>query len=239
MTKLFISDLHLEESRPDIAEIFLKFLCHDAMQAEALYILGDFFEAWIGDDDLSPFNLKIIRAMREATDKGLPIYFMQGNRDFLIGKKFSRATGCQLLSDEVVVDLAGSPTLLMHGDTLCTDDVAYLKFRKRSRIKLFQQIFLLFSFQRRKNFVAGMRQKSKNHTSTTPHYIMDVTQHEVERVMLKHHVQDLIHGHTHRMAVHEFELNGKPARRYVLGPWHEFGSVLVCDNHKKEFIVLR
>lgn len=239
MIKLFISDLHLEESRPDIAEIFLKFLHQYAMQANALYILGDFFEVWIGDDDLSAFNLSIIKALKAATDRGLSIYFMHGNRDFLIGKKFLRATGCRLLPDEHLVEMSGLPTLLMHGDTLCTDDVAYLKFRKKSRNKFFQKLFLWKSLNKRKNIAAGMREKSKAHTSTAAEKIMDVAQAEVERVMSKHKVKHLIHGHTHRPAVHEFELNGEVATRTVLEAWHDRGTVLICDDTgEKKVIVL-
>lgn len=238
MKTLFISDLHLDESHPDIAEIFLTFLKNDAMEAEALYILGDFFEAWIGDDDLSPFNQKIIAALHDATQKGLPIYFMHGNRDFLIGKKFLKATGCQLLPEEYVVNLYGVPTLLMHGDTLCTLDVKYLKFRKKSRTWLYKTLASFKSLASRRAIVARMREASKKHTSTTASYIMDVTQAEVERVMQKHQVQHLIHGHTHREAMHRFELNGRPATRTVLGAWHEHGNMLVCDESGSEMRVL-
>lgn len=239
MINFFISDLHLEESRPDIAAIFLNFLQGYARQAGALYILGDFFESWIGDDDLSGFNLGIIQALQQATAKGLPIYFMHGNRDFLIGKKFLRATGCKLLPDEYRVEVCGSPALLMHGDTLCTEDFPYLKFRKKSRNWFFQQLFLLKSLQARIKIAANMREKSKAYTSTAAERIMDVTQAEVERVMLKHDVRHLIHGHTHRPAVHEFELSGHAATRTVLAPWHERGSVLVCDDSgKKEIVIL-
>lgn len=230
MNTLFISDLHLEENNPEIADIFFNFLKNEAMQAEALYILGDFFEAWIGDDDLTPFNQKIISALRDATDQGLPIYLMHGNRDFLIGKKFLRATGCKLLPDEFVVNLYGVPTLLMHGDTLCTLDVKYLKFRKKSRTWLYKKLVSFKSLESRRALAAKMRAASKEHTRTADRYIMDVTQEEVERVMSKHHVQHLIHGHTHREAVHPFTLQGKPATRTVLGPWHECGSVFVCSD---------
>lgn len=239
MINLFVADLHLEESRPDIAAIFLRFLDQQAAQANALYILGDFFEAWIGDDDLSAFHLSIMQALQRATQRGLSIYFMPGNRDFLIGKRFLRMTGCQLLPDEYVVQLANTPTLLMHGDTLCTADKAYLKFRKRSRRWLMQKLFLLKSLAKRRAIAEKMRAKSREYTSTVADYIMDVTQAEVERVMQKHQVQHLIHGHTHRPAVHEFMLRGAPATRTVLAPWHECGSVLVCDETgKQEVLVL-
>jgi UDP-2,3-diacylglucosamine hydrolase len=239
MIKLFISDLHLEESRPDITSIFFKFLQKEAFQADALYIMGDFFEVWIGDDDLSDFNISVVHSLRAAVQKGLPIYFMHGNRDFLIGKKFLQASGCQMLPDEYCVDLAGQPTLLMHGDSLCTEDLAYLKFRKKSRLWLFQQLFLMKKLATRKKIAENMREKSKAYTSTAPEKIMDVTQSEVIRVMGKHNVQHLIHGHTHRPAVHQFELNNKKATRTVLAPWHEHGSILICnDNGTQEILVL-
>jgi UDP-2,3-diacylglucosamine hydrolase len=226
---LFISDLHLEDSRPDITDIFFRFLRQDAVKADALYILGDFFEAWIGDDNLTDFNLSVIAELKRATDAGLPIYIMHGNRDFLLGKRFLKSTGCRLLPDEYVVDLAGTPTLLMHGDTLCTADIAYLKFRKKSRNWFMQQLFLLKSLKTRQKIAADMREKSKAYTSTAPEKLMDVTQVEVLRVMSKHHVQHLIHGHTHRPDLHRFELTEKPATRTVLAPWHDHGSVLICD----------
>jgi UDP-2,3-diacylglucosamine hydrolase len=238
MINLFISDLHLEESRPDMAATFFKLLDQQAKQADALYILGDFFEAWIGDDDLTAFHQSVIQALHKATQGGLSIYFMHGNRDFLIGKRFLRATGCQLLPDEYVVQLGSTPTLLMHGDTLCTADAAYLKFRKKSRRWFFQQLFLLKSLATRRKIAEKMRAKSQEHTSTVADYIMDVAQAEVERVMKKHQVQHLIHGHTHRPAVHEFELNGLPATRTVLAPWHEQGSMLVCDDEGKWAMVV-
>lgn len=238
MINVFISDLHLEEARPDITAIFLKFLTEQAPKADALYILGDFFEAWIGDDDLTPFNVMIMNALSEAVNKGLRIYIMHGNRDFLLGRTFLKKSQCQLLPDEYVIYIAGSPTLLMHGDTLCTDDVAYLKFRKKSRMWFFQKLFLLKSLLSRKKIAADMREKSKAYTSTAPEKIMDVTQTEVERVMLKHNVQHLIHGHTHRPNIHTFNLNGLPVTRTVLAPWHECGSLLICDDDGNTEIVV-
>lgn len=234
---IFISDLHLEEARPDITALFLKFLATTAKEADALYILGDFFEAWIGDDNLSPFNQSIILALKTATSQGLPVYIMHGNRDFLLGKTFFHMTGCRLLPDTYVLNIFGTPTLLMHGDILCTLDVAYLKFRKKSRHWLIQKLFLFKSLAKRQAIVARYRQASKAHISTLPDYIMDVTQTEVERVMQKHGVQHLIHGHTHREAVHTFQLDNKPATRTVLGAWHEQGSALFCYSGGKQELV--
>jgi UDP-2,3-diacylglucosamine hydrolase len=240
MTSIFISDLHLDEQRPDVADIFLNFLKNEARAAKELYILGDFFEAWIGDDDLSTFNQMIISALRKATEQGLPIYIMHGNRDFLLGKKFMQAAGCQLLPEEAVINLHGVPTLLMHGDSLCTLDVKYLKFRKKSRTWLYKKLVSFKSLESRRAIAEKMRAASREHTKMTSEYIMDVTQTEVERVMQKHNVQHLIHGHTHREAVHHFNLKDTPATRTVLGPWHVLGSALVCEaNGKKELVVIK
>jgi UDP-2,3-diacylglucosamine hydrolase len=238
MINLFISDLHLDEFHPQITDIFLNFLLTHAARADGLYILGDFFEFWVGDDDLSPYNLLIIEALRAQTAAGLPIYFMQGNRDFLVGKKFMRLSGCRLLPDEYIVDLGGTPTLLLHGDTLCTQDIAYQKFRKRSRNWFIQKLFLTRSLSARKKVAENYRRKSESYTRSAPENIMDVTTVEVERVMKKHQVQHLIHGHTHRPAQHDFILDGKPATRTVLPAWHALGTVLVCTDDHKEIVTL-
>lgn len=239
MTIYFISDLHLEESRPEMTDIFIKFLKNQASTAEALYILGDFFEFWIGDDDPSAFADSIRNRLFLSTKQGLPIYILHGNRDFLLKKKFFRETGCKLLPEETLINLYGVPTLLMHGDTLCIDDVAYLKARKYVRNRIVQFLFLLKSFKKRQAIVSGYRAASKAHTSTAPDNIMDVTSSEVERIMIKHQVQHLIHGHTHRQAQHQFQLKNQPASRTVLGAWHHHGNALVCSpDGKQEFIDL-
>jgi UDP-2,3-diacylglucosamine hydrolase len=236
MINIFISDLHLDSSHPAIAELFLNFLRDKTQPNHSLYILGDFFETWIGDDDRSSFNQKIIDALKQATSQGLPIYIMHGNRDFLLGKKFLRATGCKLLADEHITYINNIPTLLMHGDTLCTEDKKYLKFRRKVRCWLVQKLFLLKSLKKRQQLADAYRQASKQYTSTTPEHIMDVTQTEVVRVMQKHGAQHLIHGHTHREGIHQFELNGKTASRTVLGAWHEHGSALICGKDKPQLI---
>lgn len=239
MISIIISDLHLEESRPEITQLFLRFLKESTYSNHHLYILGDFFEAWIGDDDLTPYNQMIIQALKQATEQGLTIYFMHGNRDFLIGKKFLKMTGCILLPDEYIAHLGGVPTLLMHGDTLCTRDIAYLKFRKKARSWLFQKIVLLYSLKKRRAMAARYRAASKAHTSTTAEAIMDVTLEEVVRLLNKHHSQHLIHGHTHRPGVHSFELNGLPATRTVLGAWHDAGSALICrEDGRRDLVVV-
>ena len=231
---LFISDLHLEENHPEITQEFLKLLANCDSSIDALYILGDLFEAWIGDDHKTPFHQQIIRALKSTTEKGLPIYFMHGNRDFLIGKQFLRETGCKLLSDEEKITLYGTPVLLMHGDTLCTRDIAYLKARKWGHHRLLQFLFLLLPLKIRQKIADNMRKKSMQHTQSTAKEIMDVTQNEVERVMQKHHVHFLIHGHTHRPAIHPFSLNHQSFTRIVLAAWHGHGSVLVWDETGKK-----
>lgn len=236
---IFISDLHLDEYHPETTVIFFDLLSKAVQDAEALYILGDFFETWIGDDNLTPFNLSVIQALKKATDQGLPIYIMRGNRDFLLGKKFMKKTGCQLLADETLISLYGTPTLLMHGDTLCTDDIAYLKFRKMSRNWFFQKLFLFKSLAKRQAIANRYRKASQAHVSTVPNYIMDVTQAEVERIMTQHKVQQLIHGHTHRPARHSFELNHQPATRIVLDAWHGRGHALIWhEDGTNEFIYI-
>lgn len=223
---LFISDLHLDENEPKITQDFLALLASCDASVDAIYILGDLFEAWIGDDDDTPFHRKIIQALYTVTRKGLPIYLLYGNRDFLIGKKFLRETGCQLLADEEKIILYGEPVLLMHGDTLCTRDAAYIKSRKKTRNVFIQTLFLLLPLSIRKKIADKMRAKSMAYIKSAPTEIMDVTQEEVERVMKKHHVKYLIHGHTHKPAFHELTLNQQPATRMVLGAWHDGANMI-------------
>lgn len=231
---LFISDLHLSEQHPEMTAAFLSLLAQNDPNREALYILGDLFDAWIGDDDLSPYHLKIMQALKQAVDNGLPIYFLCGNRDFLIGKKFLQATGCIELPEEKLISLYGQPTLLMHGDTLCTRDIQYLRARKILRNKFLQTLlFLWLPLSVRRKMAEKMRNKSQQHTKYASMEQMDVTQDEVERLMRKYQVSKLIHGHTHKPCLHQFELDGKPVTRLVLGAWHDKTSVLVCDDEGK------
>lgn len=237
MTKtLFISDLHLQESNPLIVRKFLNLLVSE--EVDALYILGDLFEAWIGDDNDTAFHRQIIHALHSAIQSGLKIYFLHGNRDFLIGKKFLKATGCQLLKEETIVNIYGENVLLMHGDTLCTRDIAYLKWRKKARNPILHTLlFLILPLKWRRRFAESMRKKSEAHTQYAAREIMDVTQAEVERVMQKHGVNLLIHGHTHRPAIHHFKLDDHDATRIVLGAWHNQANILVWDvNGKKELV---
>jgi UDP-2,3-diacylglucosamine hydrolase len=225
---LFISDLHLDWERPQIIDLFSQFLQQQARQAEALYILGDLFEYWIGDDAPARGLESTISGLRTLTEQGTSVYLMHGNRDFLIGKRFSQRTGCHLLPEMQVIDLYSVSTLIMHGDTLCTDDKAYQAFRAKIRNKLVQRILLSLSRTMRQRIATHLRNQSRRETNNKPAEIMDANPQAVEQVMIEYNVTRLIHGHTHRPAIHRFQLNGKQASRYVLGDWYEQGSVLRC-----------
>ena len=227
MATLFISDLHLDDSRPQITQLFEDFLAGDeARTADAVYILGDLVEAWLGDDDDAELPARIARATLALRDSGVPVYFMVGNRDFLLGEDFAQRAGFTLLDDGTVHDLYGRPTLLMHGDVLCTDDVAYQTVRKQVRTSEWKAQVLAMPLEARRALAAKARQDSKAHTSSTMETIMDVNADAVADTMRNAGVTRLIHGHTHRPATHHFELDGQPAERIVLGDWYEHGSVL-------------
>lgn len=226
MPVLFISDLHLHAERPDGIEQFLQFMRTDAPAASALYILGDLFEAWIGDDDTDPGHAPVIAALAELRRDNVPCYFMHGNRDFLIGKRFAAATGCVLLDDWHVIEVAGQRAVLTHGDLLCTDDTSYQQLRSMVRDPSWQREFLAKSLDERRAIVTALRERSKTETAEKPAEIMDVNQTAVEAALRQHGVSILVHGHTHRPAVHEFVADGSPATRIVLGDWYDRGSVL-------------
>ncbi|MDH0290871.1 UDP-2,3-diacylglucosamine diphosphatase [Pseudomonas sp. GD04087] len=231
MSVLFISDLHLEAERPDITRAFLHFLSTRARTAQALYILGDFFEAWIGDDGMDEFQHSIARALRELSDHGTRIYLMHGNRDFLIGQAFCREAGCTLLRDPSLIDLGGEKILLMHGDSLCTLDAAYMKLRRWLRNPLTLFILRNLPLASRHKLARKLRKESRAQTRMKASEIVDVTPAEVEKIMRGKGVRILIHGHTHRPAVHELEIDGRPARRIVLGDWDRQGWALEADEH--------
>ena len=228
---LLISDLHLEEQRPDITRAFLYFLRSRARQAEALYILGDFFEVWVGDDGMSPFQHDIARALRELSDAGTRIFLMHGNRDFLIGRAFCREPGCTLLKDPSIVHFNGEPVLLMHGDSLCTLDVGYMKLRRLLRNPLSLFILRNLPLATRHKLARKLRNESRAQTRMKAREIIDVTPDEVPRIMAEHGVRTLIHGHTHRPAVHQLLVNRQPARRIVLGDWDTHGWALQVDEN--------
>jgi len=228
---LLISDLHLQEERPDITRAFLDLLDGRARHAQALYILGDFFEAWIGDDAMTPFQQSVCHAMRRLSDSGTAIYLMHGNRDFLIGQAFCDAAGCRLLHDPCVIELGGEQVLLMHGDTLCTRDLAYMKMRRLLRNPLSLWVLRHLPLSARYKLARKLRSESRTQTRMKSTEIVDVTPEEVPKVMAAHGVRTLVHGHTHRPAIHKLVVDGQPARRIVLGDWDRRGWALQVDEH--------
>ncbi len=226
-TTLLISDLHLCGERPAITALFLDFLACEARTADALYILGDLFEFWVGDDAAGQDEFRpTVEGLRALSHSGVPLYFMYGNRDFLLRERFERDTGGRIIPDPTRLDLYGEPTLLMHGDLLCTADTDYLEFRKIVRDPKWQDEFLSKTLAERNGIFTSYREISKNNVAKKPPEIMDAVQSAVEDVMRTHKVWRLIHGHTHRPGEHVFALDGAPARRMVLGAWYEQGSVL-------------
>lgn len=236
MATLFIADLHLCTEEPAITAGFLRFLAGDARKADALYILGDLFEAWIGDDDPVPLHREIAAAIHALVNSGVPCYFIHGNRDFLLGKRFARESGMILLAEENVLDLYGRKVLILHGDTLCTDDTGYLAFRAKVHQPWLQKLFLALPLFVRQRIAAKMRANSKAANSTKSLEIMDVNPQAVVHAMERHRVQWLIHGHTHRPAVHQLTANGEPAFRVVLGAWHSEGSMVKVTPDDVELI---
>ena len=223
---LFIADLHLCQEEPAITAGFLHFLQREAPHCDALYILGDLFEAWIGDDDPNALHQQVARALRALP---VPVYFIHGNRDFLIGRRFAQACGMTLLPEEQVLTLYGRRLLIMHGDTLCTDDAGYLRFRAKVHNPWIQRLFLALPLWIRKRIAARMRADSKQANQHKSQTIMDVNQEAVVATMLRQQVPLLIHGHTHRPAIHTLSLQGEPAQRAVLGAWHCRGSMIQLD----------
>ncbi|MCG9701053.1 UDP-2,3-diacylglucosamine diphosphatase [Vibrio natriegens] len=230
MTTLFISDLHLTPSRPDITECFVTFMRTEAPKADALYVLGDLFEFWVGDDDKTPFANKIRTEFKALTDSGVRVFFIQGNRDFLLGKRFCKQTGITLLDDVCTIDLYGKKAVILHGDTLCTDDVDYQKFRKTVHQPWLQWVFNHIPWFIKKKIVAKVQSDIRDDKSNKSLDIMDVNQSEVENVMSQYCVDLMIHGHTHRPDTHHFDVNGFKKTRIVLGDWYTQGSVLQVNS---------
>lgn len=239
MSVKFIADLHLRPEQPEIVHLFLRFLQEQLQdqELEALYILGDLFEAWIGDDFVPAGVDTVLAALRQLS-QSTDVYFMHGNRDFLIGDGFAAQTGCELLPDHHVMELYGTPTLLMHGDLLCSDDVDYMNFRQMVRNPQWQQEFLAKPVEERIAIAQSARKESQQKTSELANEIMDVNQDTVVQTMTQWQVPQLIHGHTHRPAIHEFSIDGASSKRIVLGDWYEQGSVLVCDQNGCELQTL-
>jgi UDP-2,3-diacylglucosamine hydrolase len=235
MATLFISDLHLHPSRPVINQCFLGFLENIQGTAEALYILGDLFETWVGDDHPEPSYAPVRRALKRCNRSGTPVFLLHGNRDFLLGERFAAETGCTLLEDPAHIELYGTRTLLMHGDALCTDDRDYQTLRARVRDPQWQRRALALPLEERLALAAQARELSALTTSDKNDEIMDVNQQEVLRMFATHDVRLLIHGHTHRPGIHQLEYAGRERRRIVLGAWYDQGSVLRVERGKIEF----
>jgi UDP-2,3-diacylglucosamine hydrolase len=230
MSTLLISDLHLCAERPEITELFLRFMRERARQAESLYILGDLFEYWVGDDAAElPANRVIVDAIAAVSESGVPVIAMRGNRDFLLGEDFARMCGAELLEEPARVQINGVTVLLLHGDSLCTDDVEHQAWRRQVLSPEWQRQVLSTDLASRIAAAEHLRRESEARKQGKTMEIMDVNQAAVEAVMREHGVTCMIHGHTHRPAVHDFTLDGEQARRYVLGDWYTQGSVLVCD----------
>jgi UDP-2,3-diacylglucosamine hydrolase len=231
MTTLFISDLHLEANRPDIANQFLRFLETEAINSDALYILGDLFESWVGDDDPNEHYLWIKQGLLKLTRKKIPVFFMHGNRDFMIGKQFADETGVTILPDPHIIDIHGEKVLLSHGDAYCTDDAEYQAIRKMVRDAQWQAMMRGKPLQERLAFAAHAREASRARSGMISEEIMDVNAEAIEAALADAGVDIMLHGHTHRPAVHDITRNGNSARRIVLGDWYDQGSVVRWDEH--------
>lgn len=227
---LFISDLHLSESEPHITQLLMNFTRNSATKADALYILGDLFEYWAGDDDRdTPFHQKIIHALREVSVQGTPVFIMHGNRDFLMDEQLAQDCKATLLPDPTLINLYGTPTLLTHGDALCTDDVQYQAFRKQVREAAWRNNFLAQPLTQRKAQIEQLRKMSEEQKQSKAMDIMDVNLASVADLFRAHHYPRIIHGHTHRQKHHLHEVDGKICDRWVMGDWHKTGNALRCD----------
>jgi UDP-2,3-diacylglucosamine hydrolase len=234
VTALFISDLHLDAGHPEAIRRFTDFMEGEARRAQELYILGDLFEAWIGDDDDDPGLLPVLDALRAVTRSGVRCAVMHGNRDFLIGERFCAATGCRLLGDYERIETCGEPLLLTHGDLLCTDDIRYQTLRGQLRDLGWQRDFLAKPLAERRKIASDLRQMSATEIAAKSEYIMDVNPSTVERVMRELDVRRLLHGHTHRPGIHDFAIDGERAQRIVLGAWYEQASFARGDERSLE-----
>jgi UDP-2,3-diacylglucosamine hydrolase len=230
LATLFISDLHIDASRPAITRCFLDFLAREACDADALYILGDLFESWVGDDDPDADQTAAICGLRALTEHGVPCFVMHGNRDFLIGERFRTLTGAILLTDPIVLTLYGRSALVMHGDALCTDDVSYQRLRATVRDGRWQAAFLALGAAQRRALADAARDGSRAHTASVSYTITDVNADSVAGVLRASGASTLLHGHTHRPGIHAFTVDGRACTRIVLGDWYTQGSVLRWDD---------
>lgn len=229
MAILFISDLHIDVARPDITGQFLEFVRGEARAAEALYILGDLFESWVGDDEPDEAQAAALAALESLTSGGVPCFVMHGNRDFLLGRLFCERTGAQLLPDPVIVTLYGEAVLVMHGDALCTDDRAYQRLRGTVRDADWQRRFLGLSGKQRRALAGAARTGSQAHTASIAYTVGDVSEASVAAALRAAGTTTLLHGHTHRPGIHAFSVDGRACTRIVLGDWYSQGSVLSWD----------
>jgi len=235
---LFISDLHIDDSRPAITEQFLSFLATEAREAEALYILGDLFESWVGDDAADAAQSAAITGLRSLTSQGVPCFVMHGNRDFLLARQFCRMSGAELLPDPLIVTLYGEPVLVTHGDALCTDDRAYQRLRATVRDADWQRQFLALSIASRRALAGAARVGSQAHTAAVEYAITDVNADSVAMALRGAGTATLLHGHTHRPAIHPLQVDGRPCTRIVLGDWYDQGSLLRWDRNGPELVSL-
>lgn len=226
---LFVSDLHLDCAAPAATALFLDFIEREARQAAALYILGDLFESWIGDDDDDAARTAVCAALRALTDSGVPCHVQHGNRDFLLGEGFAARTGCRLMADPATLEVGGTRFALSHGDALCTRDVAYQRFRRIVRNRALQRGWSALPLALRRRMAGGIRQRSRAHTSAQAPQVMDVTPAAVAQLLRETGADVLIHGHTHRPGVHRVRVDGALRTRIVLGDWYEQGSVLTVE----------
>lgn len=238
---LFASDLHLATARPAAVDRFLRFVGEDAARANALYVLGDLFEYWIGDDELSapdgdPLARQVATAFRALTRGGVPLYFMHGNRDFLVGEAFARDCGANLLADPAVREVGGVATLLMHGDTLCTDDRDYMAWRATARSVAWQRELLAAPLALRRERARTLREQSEASKKGKAAEIMDVNAEAVREAFERHRVSRMIHGHTHRPGRHLLEIGGRTCERWVLPDWYERGGYLLVEDGAPRFV---
>ncbi|NDL65059.1 UDP-2,3-diacylglucosamine diphosphatase [Acerihabitans arboris] len=236
MATLFVADIHLSVQEPAITAGFLHFLRRQAAHADALYILGDLFEAWIGDDDPAPLHDEIAAALNALAQRGVPCFFIHGNRDFLLGKDFARACGMTLLPEERLLTLYDRPILILHGDTLCTDDLAYQRYRRRVNQRWLQRLFLALPLKWRLRIAGRMRADSQRANGAKSQTIMDVSPQAVVATLERYQAQWMIHGHTHRPAIHTLDIRGGSAHRAVLGAWHHQGSMVRVTRDSVELI---
>jgi UDP-2,3-diacylglucosamine hydrolase len=238
VTTLFISDLHIDAGSPEVTAQFLDLLDREARDADALYILGDLFESWVGDDAADSDQAAALAGIKALTDSGVPCFVMHGNRDFLLGAQFCASTGARLLADPVIVTLYGESVLVMHGDALCTDDSAYQRLRATVRDSGWQRQFLKLSVASRRALAGAARAGSQAHTAAVAYTITDVNAASVASALRTAGVATLLHGHTHRPAIHPLQVDGRACTRIVLGDWHTQGSVLRWNRTGPELVSL-